>query len=260
MKVKLRLTTPALLVLAAGVGYIAVNFTVASRLRAQARAAAVPFELKIDIYHYQHGSTIGELSGTQTVARNSAGAVMKQFNNVRVLTGPHRRLNQPDGTVIEIFDPLRMKTTTLTKNPTTTRESSAVSTCIGNPSNERRLLREEWVSGQRTEVTEYKTVSVRVTSWDAPALGCTHLQYRTEQLGDDGLFALETEARLVSLVMADPNPDMFDTRNTYEEVMPSEYEFRGMQWRRIPKSALDSHQLKSIEQKDKAYVLARPSH
>lgn len=63
---------------------------------------------------------------------------------------------------------------------------------------------------------------LRATEWLAPQLGCEQLGYRYEVKQADGSYKLQTDGRLISLEIKEPEPAFFDPAANFEEVVPSE--------------------------------------
>ena len=101
-----------------------------------------------------------------------------------------------------------------------------------------RVISRETLFGQPVVILQktYKTENIRITKWLAPQLGCESLQWQLETLQPDGSYKLETEEKLISLEMNEPDPFIFEPGPHYEEVLPSEMIRRALHSIGVPES------------------------
>ena len=101
-----------------------------------------------------------------------------------------------------------------------------------------RVISRETLFGQPVVILQktYKTENIRITKWLAPQLGCESLQWRLETQQPDGSYKLETDEKLISLEMKEPDPFLFDLGAHYDEVLPSEMIRRALHSIGVPES------------------------
>ena len=203
------------------------------RLIAQSDVRVVPFVLQREVYYYRDNPG-GELRMRETVARRSDGARVEISSDppaVKALAG--RTIKFLDGSSVDLIDLLKSKTTW----PASEAQASVLRARTLNPPRNCVFAGETLASegatllGQKVAVVKLGPPhGPRITAWRAPNLGCTDLQYRSEDARPDGSYKLVTEDRAVSLRLVEPDPALFDEGRDYAELRPSELGSRVDAW------------------------------
>jgi hypothetical protein len=215
----------ALCIAAVAIFYAAKHIRIIQLASAQVTAA--PFTLQLVM------RKPGD-NGSMTVyrykvsARRSDGSTA-QVETVGPLSGGQtaRRVTFLDGRSLSLVDALRLRSTWPMRRP---EEVAALRARLSEPpancmppieSGNTTLLGTENLNGENVAVIQSSEGGYRLTRWVAPRLGCEPLQYRSEKLSQDGAATLTVEAKAVSLVLAEPDPRLFDVGSDYEETLPS---------------------------------------
>ncbi len=214
-----------------------------TKVYAQAPAgSAKPFQAEIEMYTYEHNPE-GKLFFRRVLGRNSAGTsvTVERHGPGFVLVN---RTIQVGGQKVDINDATNLKTTSIAPG-SAVAVASGVVTC--GPS-----VREEELAGVRTQVVPFTAKQIRMTEWRAPDLGCAVLAYRVEKQDSSGAWGLLTTTRLVNLTLQEPDPRLFDDSG-YKEVVPSEYELKGLSQAGMPDSIVSDELRNRLARRDAAY-------
>lgn len=200
----------------------------------RADSTVTPFVFQAQIYLYGNNAP-GELYKTLTVARRSDGT-MVYINSMGPLSKGlySRKIKYMDGGVVSLVDALRIKESW----PPRSDEDTAFhrKMVLHPPSNcvfgGETLIREhDVILGHDADMIEHMALSnVKTTSWQAPDLACTQLQYRVEERQPDGSYKLTSMQKPVSLQLKEPDSRLFEGGQDYTELRPSEMDSRIEAW------------------------------
>ena len=158
-----------------------------------------------------------KLFNREIIARRSDGATA----TVEFALGRpgFRKVILPDTTKTWLVDDLRAKTSWRKMN----EEAQALMNQVAHPIADcglgERISGDAVVAGQRTLlVVDDSNPNVQEKRWFAPDLGCNIVQY--QKLTKQG--NLLTEIQSFKLLVAEPDPQLFDLGASYAEVLPSE--------------------------------------
>lgn len=213
----------ALLPLLAAVSFYAAKHAT-FRLKAYAQIRATPFVAETASYSFRDNPQ-GELFFSKVTARRSDGSTAEVSRKGPIWSASARDVILLGGTTIHVFDLVASKTTWNMN----TAELAALKERLTNPwpdckyRPDAKLIRRETLFGQEFVVLRMMIgENERETRWLAPQLGCESLQWQLEIRQPDGSYKLQSDERLTSLEMKEPNPAFFDPEANYEEVLPSE--------------------------------------
>lgn len=234
----------AILLLLVGCYFGAKRLTITHLAHAQVRAT--PFFLQLHVYNVQKN----KLSHMRAIARRSDGTTVL-LQSVGPIDSGHtmRKITFMDGRAITVSDLLRTRTTIRQLN----EEIAFLRKMLVDPPQDCRtsgqvFLRRESILGQNVAVWQLDVANRRITIWQAPALGCELLQYRSEIKQADGSFQTEAEARPVLFRLGEPDPAVFDPKSDYDEMKPSEVQRRVLEKMGLPADSVDQRQTEKLDQ------------
>jgi hypothetical protein len=88
--------------------------------------------------------------------------------------------------------------------------------------------------GQQVDVVKTWDRGSGGQEWLAPALGCKELQWQNATLQPDGSRRIESEGKLVSFTLGEPDERFFDPGASYAAIKPSELLRREMKAAGVP--------------------------
>jgi hypothetical protein len=201
--------------------YLAKHLTIGQIASAQVQA--LPFTLEVNIYDF-HNNPAGELSRRRVLARRSDGTTAYIGSQGPLSWGVTlKKITFMDGRVLRLADLLSAKSTLYQLEEERAKlKTKLIAPPVNCKAGKREFLGEETLWDQKVAVWTWADENHRVTEWMAPALGCEWLQYKTERKLPAGSFRPAMEGRTVSLVMGEPDANLFDGGSQYTEVKPSE--------------------------------------
>lgn len=187
-------------------------------------ATITPFVLRMVIYDV--GSKAPKAPVSRLFGRRGDGATVEITSAGPAELGHTAKLiSFPNGDSVRVSDEMRVKATQ-NANPKLARDPAAASPqrCTGSAS---AFLREETMLDQTVFVVDevpkdMAPRGLRLTSWHAPALGCTPLKYEVASKQPDGSWKTVTDAQPVSLTLTEPDPSLFQVPQDYEDITPPE--------------------------------------
>lgn len=191
-----------------------------------AQVRVTPFRIETLGYSFKPESATGEFAFRRIAARTTQGArVLLENTNRMPAESFARKIEFPDGRFLTVADFLKMKAT---------GRFSVEEIANRRRANDRlppdcALFRNDLVIGNTTAhgeplVTIQNTdpQGMRYTVLRAPRLSCVDVAWTYEKKGSDGALTKLSEARLVSLAVAEPEATLFDPGTDYREAPPSE--------------------------------------
>lgn len=195
---------------------------------AGAEIRVTPYVLQTETRSFDNDPD-GELFSRRTLARRSDGAsaiVFTDLGKIGFAAGEtSRRVTLPDGSVIMLHDSISARSTS---PPMSTQRLAWYKTRHLQPPQNcvfpgETLQGYEALLGQSTALVEHtSTDGYHVVYWRAPELGCENLRYRGDEKAPDGSRKLVTEMKAVTLRLEEPDPVLFDVREDYDQLKPSE--------------------------------------
>jgi hypothetical protein len=223
-------------------GYIEVRFAPESAISAAPLSVrpvptSPPAQPSIPIQPYYLERTVtfppqsSDLPGVnvtkEILARRSDGAIVNMETNRLDKSGQYSRdLKFPDGRTLTLYDGVKAKTTwpVLSDPEIGTLGSKWARPDCGANGRERMLLRHEQMEGVDVAVIQQSSGSFRITTWEAPSLGCQHLYVKSEQMNSFGGFRVSAETQTTRLLVGEPDPRLFEVAPELVEMKPSEAE------------------------------------
>ena len=243
-------------ILLLGIGIFFAGRSLTVIYLAHAQVVAVPFTLQMDIASPDASGKL-EVFKTKLLARRSdGGTVTVESYGPTVLGQTSRKIVLLDGTSAFFLDALRLKSTFPPKSVRAIAAMKASATnpsqdCLSGPRSREVLLRFDTINAEKVAVIQGVTGQFRLTRWAAPRLDCEILYYESEQVQDDGSFALAVRGKLSSLVFAEPDGRLFDMGNEYSEMRPSDIQTKAAENMGIQETLeMRQHALK----RDKGYA------
>jgi len=180
----------------------------------------------------------GHLMQVETQAQRSDGTTV----TVETMYLPRvprtiRMIRLPNGTWIRLVDTVSAKSTC---HPKRREAAPARETLFSAPRPPNclgpldKLLGQTVLFGQQVDVVKTWDLGSAGERWLAPALGCKELQWQRASLQPDGSRRIEEEGKLVSFILGEPDPRLFDPGPNYAEVKPSELRRREMKASGVP--------------------------
>lgn len=244
--------------LVAGISFYAAKHAT-FRLKAYAQISTTPFVAETVSYSFKDNPQ-GELFFKKLMARRSDGSTAEVSRKGPIWGASVRSVTLMSGATFHAFDLVNLKTS-WKRDPA---ELAALKQRLTNPSPDclyrpdAKLVGRETLFGQEllvlqvmmngVAVFDAKPSNFRETHWIAPQLGCESLQWRLEEQLPNGSYKLQTDERLISLEIKEPDPAFFDPSENYEEALPSEIIRRHYEKVGIPEPAESQ---KEGERKDK---------
>lgn len=172
-------------------------------------------------------STRGDITGPtdtkEILARRSDGATLRMETARFDKTGQYvRHLKFPDGRSVTLYDSIKAKVTW----PALGRgEIGMLSTMSGRPDcatgTNRTLLHHDQIEGVAVDVIQLTAGSYRITTSEAPKLGCQSLRVNSEAMNQDGSFRSSAETKTTRLLIGEPDARLFEIGPDLVEMKPS---------------------------------------
>lgn len=199
-----------------------------SRLITRAGPSVHAFTLKTEIYGHPEGQPV-KLHHRRTVAVRSDGtrATLSTLSGRAGQAGEEERIIAfLDGRTVSIHRGIAAKTTFAPRSAVAAARKARLFSPPPNcvyPGFE--FAGRDTIAGELAVILKHvsEPLGWATTTWEAPGLGCEQLQYQSYDKQPDGSFKLSTEMRTISLVMGEPDPQLFDLpQSGYEEMKPSD--------------------------------------
>ncbi len=189
-----------------------------------------PYYLERTVIFPPQSSDLPGVNVTKEIlARRSDGAVANMETNRLDKSGQYSRdLKFPDGRTLTLYDGVKAKVTwpALREPEIGTLGSKLAKPDCGANGRERMLLRHEQMEGVDVAVIQQSSGSFRITTWEAPSLGCQHLYVKSEQMNSFGGFRVSAETKTTRLLIGEPDPRLFEVGPDLVEMKPSVAEQR----------------------------------
>jgi hypothetical protein len=199
-------------------------------LPAQPSVLIQPYYLERTVTFPPQSSDLPGVNVTKEIlARRSDGAIANMQTNRLDKSGQYSRdLKFPDGRTLTLYDGVKARVTwpELSDPEIGTLSSKLAKPDCGSNGRERMLLRHEQMEGVDVAVIQQSSGSFRITTWEAPSLGCQQLYVKSEQMNSFGGFRVSAETKTTRLLIGEPDPRLFEVGRELVEMKPSEAEQR----------------------------------
>ena len=239
--------------------------TVWSSTVLRAQVTVQPFYLEKTISE-EAGSGTMQAFKKEISARRSDGSTVRidSYGGAGGLAAGlyHREITFSDGRKIELLDHIQVKST---YPPLSPEELNRFLANFTNPRKDcgvRPPIQTDAVNGVPVVVTNSGGGGFRITSWQAPTLGCETVYSKAEQMGPNGSSRISAETKPTVLILGEPDPQLFEPGANAVELKPSEALDRSLddliRALGVPLSAGDRAEiLKEAIPKDRAYLSGR---